>query len=531
MNRNYILAIIILILFIASFGIIQLSYTNLLIWTLAVLFYFNYQKILIMISNIQNLQYILYAIGFMLFFYIFGYGGYYVYKNKQEINKDWPKYKCQPYILPFAGTLVGPDDVNPGENFWDCMWNMNKSFFNILIAPFLQMIKQITRILGGLTKDVQNVRLLLVYMRDSLKELAQGVYQKLWDSYARIRNIFLIIMNVFNKLFKVFDDLFCLGKHAIYTFMWMWNEQPGKIMRFFMPGPYCFDYFTPINTKRGIINMGDAKVGDIIIDEYGNKHKILEFMEFDSENVDMYKLFGITVSGLHPVKYQNTWIRVKDIPEAKLIQNYLEKRIYCFKTDTGIIPVRNIYFTDYHELHSTQLYQEIFDNILESINNNKKSNKNSNRKSKNLNSKNSYKFKMKSFESWGFTKDTKIQMFDNQYRNIQDINVGDNTYFGKVIGKIVIDTTINKPKLFDINGDKTTQYNIIRDGQTWKVVQSISDVENNEIINNENKLYHLVISTNIIKTENNIFRDFIFTNNEEVNEEIDEITLKLLNNL
>src|SRR3990170_7503228 len=75
------------------------------------------------------------------------YGIYYIYINKQTIDQNWPDYRCRPYVFPFAGWLIGPGTTNPVTNFRDCSWLIFKSFFDVLIAPFVNILQSILGIL------------------------------------------------------------------------------------------------------------------------------------------------------------------------------------------------------------------------------------------------------------------------------------------------------------------------------------------------------------------------------------------------
>ena len=50
-----------------------------------------------------------------------------------EIKRNWPKYKCQPMIMPFA-SFFGHD---AGENFVSCINNMQGDLMSEFIGPIM----------------------------------------------------------------------------------------------------------------------------------------------------------------------------------------------------------------------------------------------------------------------------------------------------------------------------------------------------------------------------------------------------------
>ena len=175
--------IIALVIFFYSLELSSFSgYTLVGLVVLGILLYFGVYEIFKSGRSVTSMI-IMSIVGIIIL--VIGWGGYTVYVNKQKINKQWPQYRCKPYILPFAGWAVGPSGISATTNFTDCMWSINKSFFDILISPFTDILKIITDILKSIVTDIQNIRKMITYMRDNIEEIARDAQQKIWDSYCR----------------------------------------------------------------------------------------------------------------------------------------------------------------------------------------------------------------------------------------------------------------------------------------------------------------------------------------------------------
>ena len=78
---------------------------------------------------------------FIIFISILGY--ILIYENKQYIINNWPIYRCNPVIIPFAGYF----GKNAAENLNGCLASNFGKFFKILIKPFQFIIKNIQYLL------------------------------------------------------------------------------------------------------------------------------------------------------------------------------------------------------------------------------------------------------------------------------------------------------------------------------------------------------------------------------------------------
>ena len=68
----------------------------------------------------------------------------------QRIKANWPVYRCQPLIMPFA-SVFGHDS---SENFAYCIANMQKNFMGPLLQPLNFNISSLGDITGGLTNNL-----------------------------------------------------------------------------------------------------------------------------------------------------------------------------------------------------------------------------------------------------------------------------------------------------------------------------------------------------------------------------------------
>jgi hypothetical protein len=184
-----------------------------------------------------------------------------------------------------------------------------------------------------------------------------------------------------------------------------------------IPKLRCFDKNTVFNLNNGSSKTIDKiDVNDILLDGSIVTATII----VDSKELDMYNLHGIIVSESHIIKYNDTWIPVKEHPEAIKLDSYSEPYLYCLNTSTKTIVLNNIIFTD---------WDEVYDDTLKTLLN-YNSIKNPENISKILDK--------------GFENDTKIKMEYNynykdivSYKRIDKIKIGDILSTGGIVYGIV----------------------------------------------------------------------------------------------
>ena len=64
----------------------------------------------------------------------------------KNIENNWPKYRCNPAIMPFAGSF-GHD---AGKNFTYCIQSMQGNYMGYLLTP----LHYITSVLGSMIQDI-----------------------------------------------------------------------------------------------------------------------------------------------------------------------------------------------------------------------------------------------------------------------------------------------------------------------------------------------------------------------------------------
>ena len=90
----------------------------------------------------------------------------------KNIQDNWPEYRCNPSIMPFAGTF-GHDVM---DNFTFCIQNMQTDFMGYLLQPLNYLTSVIGSVSGDLTAAIQDIRSFTNVFRDLISSIVQSIF-------------------------------------------------------------------------------------------------------------------------------------------------------------------------------------------------------------------------------------------------------------------------------------------------------------------------------------------------------------------
>jgi hypothetical protein len=462
--------------------------------------------------------------------------------TKDEIASDWTNQRCKPQNILFAGFITKPEGKTAfqytGENFQYCVQNILLNITSYALLPFQYATNSIVNLFNSLGKAIDIIRNVMTNIRGNIKIFSEDVLQRILNTLIPLQTVFLAVKDTFNKIQGVMvSGLYTmLGSYytlqalmgaileliikmlivlvviivglwilpftwpvaASMTAVFLGISIPLAIIIYFMtdvlhiqaagiPKLRCFDKNVELRMSNGTNKtIENIKPGDILI----SNNKVTAIFKILAKDLIMYNLNGIIVSESHIVRYCGSWIPVSKHPDAIKIDNYNEPYLYCINTDSKIITINNIIFTDWDEL-----FEKNLNNVLTYCN-------------KMLNNNYNYEYNLKTqindtnnihkYIDDGYNKLAIILLKDKTYKFIKDIQIGD--------------------ILEDENGKETLVYGIVEiDKNGIQKYSQESNLEKNIVNNN---LYHLLttsgtfIVNGIIVEDYNSYIDNIINNNK-----------------
>ena len=267
--------------------------------------------------------------------------------NVGNITNNWPKYRCNPLIMPFAG-YFGHD---PAKNFSECIQGIQKSSMGEFMQPTNYALSLATKSGEATNEAVQGIREFLNYLRNQLHKTIRKIF-----------TVFLGIVQPINQILVKFRDLTMRLLGAMTVMLYMvdgsnktvvstWNSDVGGLIR-----TLCFDPETPVKLKNNYeCPMKSLMLGDIL----ENGSEVMGLLQLKGGN-NFHKIWSkklkkfIYVTGTHLIQDPKTkrFIPVEDFEESELSQKS-SKIMSCLITSNHRIPIGEYTFWDWEDDQKT----------------------------------------------------------------------------------------------------------------------------------------------------------------------------------
>lgn len=276
----------------------------------------------------------------------------------QTIKNNWPKYRCNPMVMPFA-SVIGPEGVNVSENFTYCVQNMQSKYSTHLMQPLNYNMSAMGSVASTLNNSISSMR----SFTDSLRTMIQDIIQKTFGVFLNIviefQRVTINIKDVFGKLVGIFMSLVYILSGSVMTMESAWNGPPGKAVRALGSIKLCFKPNTLISLHNGeLIKMEDIQLGS----KLKNGSEVLAVMKLhnldkNGKHIDtFYKIPGgennepIYVTGSH-LMYDGEigeFKQVCEFPFAELT-DVSSDYFSCLITTDHIVTIGNKVFHDWED--------------------------------------------------------------------------------------------------------------------------------------------------------------------------------------
>jgi hypothetical protein len=273
----------------------------------------------------------------------------------QKIKDDWPEYRCNPIVMPFA-SVFGYDPIS---NFSFCIHNMMSSYMGYLMQP----IKYSFSVLGNISKDINDaltgVRAFFNNIRNFITNIIQSVFGVFLNILIEFQRVTINIKDMFAKLVGILATLMYTLEGTVYTMESGWNGPPGQLVR-----ALCFHPDTKVELKDGTLYaMKDLPLNSILktgtkVCAVMNISNITENGEFVEK---LYSIDGgvnnekILVSGSHLI-YNNEikqFVHVEDLRNV-IVSDINSPNFACLITSDHIIPIGSHIFHDWEDNNGSE---------------------------------------------------------------------------------------------------------------------------------------------------------------------------------
>lgn len=274
-----------------------------------------------------------------------------------QIKKDWPLYRCNPVVMPFAG-MMGHDAT---QNFTYCIQNMQTNFMGYLLQPLHYNFDLVGNVTGGISTAINDVRQFFYKLRNFIGNIVSSVFGVFLNVIVEFQRITINIRDLFGKLSGMLVVMiYTIGGSMMTAQSWL-DGIPGTMLK----GAYDFSCFapdTPIRLLSGeVLPIRDIPLGAIL----SNKARVRAVMRISNleEGIPRepyYELEGgeggepVNVTGHHLVydPAQRDYVHVKDMPGARLSSRAPDAEVACLVTSNHTIPIGTRLFHDWEDNQS-----------------------------------------------------------------------------------------------------------------------------------------------------------------------------------
>lgn len=405
------------------------------------------------------------AFLFITFLLIAGFVLILASSNTKEIAENWPKYRCDPTVMPFAA-LYGQDTA---ENFQFCMKDMFNAQANTLLGPF-------SGILGGTLATLMTMIKSLMSMRIQIATLVGGVTKITREFQDRITQVMFRtqitaarIRFLMNRMFGIFYAMIYMGISGVASVNNFSNTFLFKFLNFL-----CFppETLVEIEGYEQPIRIDKIKIGDRF---KKTKQEVTAVFSFFADGQTMVEFpNGLQVSTNHYIRYKDSFIPASQHPEAKACSEWsggILRPLICLNSADHILPIGGYEFLDFDETEEGD--QETMKWVEERLNTG------ISRMSK------------KQLEySPSISSETRVRMANQQTKPVSQIQLGETLSTGKVVGIIRKKVSrICKPTSFEAVGEGTCMWD--PEAAIWRRTGEMFEATK---LNQEHIFYSLVVT-------------------------------------
>ena len=466
---------------------------------------------------------------------------YLIVKNKtKEINENWEENRCKPTVIPFVSLIRTFKEGNVKgtlNNFNKCLYTISKHILDELMQPLHSLMETLHKTTSALSDGISNMRKFFSTIKSLLMNVILNISLRIENTLEVLHKMFIKNMELLKKQKGITQIITYVLISIAYTVFSLFNSvgrvikifievliSMGWLVLFFCCSPIlavlgvwasgvglswvCFDEDTEITMANG----EKKKISLIKNGEY-TKHggKVTGTFKFSSKDVEMYKYNNVIVSGNHSVYDNKKWKKIEDCDSAIKLNNWNKPYIWCLSTENNILYINDTIFSDYYEVSDSELIHKVRNSQLKEINKHSKS--------KDITS-----------DNYGFAYNTKVQLKDNTYKQINKLKIGDILKKnGKVLGVI----KLNKNK--DTNMyKKYGSDNLIVEGTTfvhnkegWDCVYNSDGFET--VKTKYIYIYNILTENGKINIGDNEFTDYNELSKDYGTETIDKTYLDYMN--
>lgn len=328
-----------------------------------------------------------------------------------EIGSNFPRYRCNPLFMPFAGNF----GYDPKENFDFCISNIFRSKAAEVFGPVYNLLSGFTQIIGLIVDVTLGIRKLFSNFLLGVNGFISNVRDRIQGLLFQIRLSFMKIGNLMGRVYGTMYAVVWMGTSAMTA---GFNIADNDLVQFLFE--FCFDPATPVRLADGRMKaMADLVIGDTLEAVGAHTPVVTSVFRFDGSRTRMVRLRDVVVSADHYVIGPAGWTVAASHPDAVAVASLRE--IVCVNVSGHKFNVGNtgLIAADYDEHSEPRIVEQTQRTALRALN------------GREVSENTVYDY------SIGIHKDAEMKMADGSFKPMRAIVLGDRVHNGGAVLGVV----------------------------------------------------------------------------------------------
>jgi hypothetical protein len=256
-----------------------------------------------------------------------------------EIAKNFPRYRCNPMIMPFASNF-GYDTM---ENFNYCLNTIFQGKAAEIFGPIYNLLGGFTQVVVLITNVTLGIRKLFSNFLLGVNNFVRSVRDKIQAVLFSIRMSFAKLMNLMGRVYGTMFAVIFMGTSAMTA---GFNIADNDLVKFLFE--FCFDPDTIVILHDGSFKyMKELVIGDRLQDVDEKPVYVTSTFLFDGAKTPMVSLGDIIVSSEHFIENNGSMMTAETHPMSEW--NASIPLLSCINVTGHKFKVGPYIFADYDE--------------------------------------------------------------------------------------------------------------------------------------------------------------------------------------
>ena len=145
----------------------------------------------------------------------------------KNIQDNWPEYRCNPSVMPFAG-MFGHE---VGSNFTYCIQNMQSDYMGHLLQPLQYLTNIQGNTMGKLMASIQDIRGFFNVIRNFVSSIVQSIFGVFLNILIQFQVMIIKMKDMVGKVIGTMATMMFILQGTVMTMESTWAGPPGSMIR------------------------------------------------------------------------------------------------------------------------------------------------------------------------------------------------------------------------------------------------------------------------------------------------------------